>query len=275
MDSDRLPTDQILKKFSNPNLAAHAFLDVTLQNFNPLTQQAELHSQSSQLLSQLDHATEELTWKLEDLMNDLKKSGPRLTYQIELLRSSVSGLVTDIEEASSPKIQAIKKVREADTGEDGNTVARLQQLETVRQRMKQTEKLLKDAQSFDELTLGNNVAKLIEENNIEGALKEVEEAAVLIQIWKGTSIYQGRAKFVAQLRKRIEMALGQQDLLQQQQYQDSDGQDLSSNRRQLARTDTGSPSISRPGTPSGNSRRSQDTEGYYGLLGQLQRKIGY
>lgn len=73
MDSDqRLSTDEILTQFSNPELASHAYLDLYFQKWTPLKQLSELHSQSSQLLSQLDHATEDLTWQLEDIMTELK-----------------------------------------------------------------------------------------------------------------------------------------------------------------------------------------------------------
>lgn len=235
MDSnERLSTDEILSQFSDPNLASHAYLDVHFQKYNQMTQLQELHSQSSQLLSQLDHATEDLTWQLEDIMTDLKKSGPRLSYQIELLKSGVAGLVSDIEEIASPKIEEIKRRRDAEVNEDKHdsesksnkkdiitaatipggqavssnpTIARLQQLETVRSRMKQVESVLQKAQTFDEIELTNSIVSSIENGDLEGALTTVGEAAELIQVWKGTSVYNGRAKFVAQLRKRLRLHL--------------------------------------------------------------------
>ncbi|VVT55409.1 uncharacterized protein SAPINGB_P004582 [Magnusiomyces paraingens] len=264
MTTETLSTDEILKKFSDPDLAAHAYLDLSFQKYNPMTQQAELHSQSSQLLSQLDHATEELTWNLETIMNELKKSGPRLTYQIELLRTGVSGLVSDIEEIASPQIETIKKTREVDTEQD-QTVARLQQLETVRKKMCQVETVLKEAREFDEEVLTKEVSRLIDEGDMESALQKVEHAAELIQVWKGTSIYTGRAKFVAQLRKKIETALGQKDSTNLSRQQKNDRPSRSSN----------SPAVSRPGTPSGSKKSNENEGSYYGLLGQLQRKIGY
>lgn len=315
MDSDqRLSTDEILTQFSNPELASHAYLDLYFQKWTPLKQLSELHSQSSQLLSQLDHATEDLTWQLEDIMTELKKSGPRLTYQVELLKSGVAGLVADIEDIAAPKIQEIKQRREEEAAEEREaekaststdeqrsgenptfktndpteskeqtvssnpTIARLQQLETVRTRMKQVEAVLQRVQSFDEVELTNGITLLIENDDLEGALRRVEDAAEIIQVWKGTSLYNGRAKFVAQLRKRIEAALGQKELLENQnantraganspQINDRSGKWY---KGSSSRTNSNSPASSRPGTP-----KAQEADGYYGLFGQLSKKIGY
>lgn len=311
MDSnERLSTDEILSQFSDPNLASHAYLDVHFQKYNQMTQLQELHSQSSQLLSQLDHATEDLTWQLEDIMTDLKKSGPRLSYQIELLKSGVAGLVSDIEEIASPKIEEIKRRRDAEVNEDKHdsesksnkkdiitaatipggqavssnpTIARLQQLETVRSRMKQVESVLQKAQTFDEIELTNSIVSSIENGDLEGALTTVGEAAELIQVWKGTSVYNGRAKFVAQLRKKIEVALGQQDAQESQGMGSGPGSATSPlpesersskwYRGSNSTNNSNSPASSRPETPNSNSK-TQD-EGYYGIFGQLSRKIGY
>lgn len=270
---ERLSTDDILARFSDPDLAAHAYLDVTLRRHNPLTQQAELHSQSAQLLSQLDHATEELTWRLEALMAELKRSGPRLAYQLELLRSGVAGLVADVADVAAPHVAGIGRARARDQAAD-QAVARLQQLETVRRRMGQARAVLQEVQAFDEAALAAEVARLVddeEDRDLEAALRVVERAAELLQVWKGTSVYAARAKFVAQLRKKIEAAVAQpRDAAAQEQQ----GQGPDAGARQ--RAGTASPAGSRPGTPAGGARRSQESEGsYYGLLGQLQRKIGY
>ena len=93
-------TKELLEIFSDPELVSHGYLDTSLEGYNPLTQQAELHSATSQLLSELDHASQELTWELEDTMSVLKKSGPRLNYEVELLRSGVAGLVSDLDETN-------------------------------------------------------------------------------------------------------------------------------------------------------------------------------
>lgn len=315
---DRLSTQEILEKFSDPNLVPHGFLDLSLSLYNPITQQSQLHSKSSQLLSQLDQGMEDLTWQLEDLMTQLKKSGPRLNYQLELLKSGVVGLINDIEEISVPRINSIKEKRQkaaatkvqkpeseestldntsdataknsegtanekkeqqqSSSTDNGNVIARLRQLEIVHAKIKETQEVFDRASKFDEVALANQVADLIDRGDIEAALKAVESAAELIQVWKGTSIYQTRAKFLAQLRKRIETVLENQDSSNRNNTTSGLSTTGTENFGSSSRASTPGVSSSRPGTPRQKQQQQQQQQGgdsYYGIFGQIQRKIGY
>lgn len=245
-------TKDVLETFSDPNLVSHGYLDTALERYNPLTQQAELHSATSQLLSQLDHASQELTWKLEETMTDLLKSGPRLNYEVELLRSGVAGLVSDIDEVSE------KRVEPTESSKASEAMRRLEQLERVRSKMQEVEAVLREAEILfsDEQAATNEVITLIDNKDVEGALKKVERLAELVQVWKGTSQYSAKVKFVAGLRKRIEEALSN---ITSQQQRGNEGAQLN-----------------RSGTPSSaRSSPAPEQESYYGLLGQLRGKIGY
>lgn len=248
-------TKELLEIFSNPDLVSHGYLDTSLEGYNPLTQQAELHSATSQLLSELDHASQELTWELEDTMSTLKKSGPRLNYEVELLRSGVAGLVSDLDEATADGM--------ATTGNDGSddqavneSMTRLQQLEQVRQRMKKVEQVFNQALKFNQTEEERKVVLLLDNGDIEGAIKRIEELSDLIQVWKGTNVYSARVKFVASLRKRIEDLLSNNEQQQRQQQQQLEQQRSFNNNQ-------------------GSIGQSESTESYYGLLGQLRGKIGY
>lgn len=238
-------TKEILEIFSDPDLVSHGYIDTALDKFNPLTQQAELHSATSQLLSELDHASQELTWELEETMNVLRKSGPRLSYEVELLRSGVAGLATDLEEVS--KDDTMKKSK----NQDDKNMEKLEQLETVRLKMKEVEAVFLEAQKFNPTEEERKIVLLIDNGDIEGAIKSVERLSELIQIWKGTSIYSTRLKFVGELRKRIEDTLSQTE----------------QNKAQQLRNNT---SLSKDSKPD-----QSENDGYYGLLGQLRGRIGY
>lgn len=247
-------TKELLEIFSDPELVSHGYLDTSLEGYNPLTQQAELHSATSQLLSELDHASQELTWELEDTMSVLKKSGPRLNYEVELLRSGVAGLVSDLDETN------VSGQTESSSGAATESMTRLQQLEKVRQRMTEVEQVFSRALKFNPTEEERKVVLLLDNNDIEGAIKAVEGLSELVQVWKGTSVYTARVKFVTSLRKRIEdlLSTNEQQQRQQQQKQQQQQQQQRSNY-----------------TNQSSSGQNENTDGYYGLLGQLRGKIGY
>jgi hypothetical protein len=251
-------TKELLEIFSDPELVSHGYLDTSLEGYNPLTQQAELHSATSQLLSELDHASQELTWELEDTMSVLKKSGPRLNYEVELLRSGVAGLVSDLDET------AVDGQAEAGGGAANEIMTRLQQLEKVRQRMREVEQVFSRAIKFNQTEEERKVVLLLDNNDIEGAIKAVEGLSELVQVWKGTSVYSARVKFVASLRKRIEDLLSSNEQQQRQQQQPQPQQQQQQPQQQRSH-------YANQGLPG----QSESTEGYYGLLGQLRGKIGY
>lgn len=267
-------TGQVLETFSDPDLVSHGYLDTALEQYNPLTQQAELHSATSQLLSQLDHASQELTWKLESTMSELCKSGPRLNYEVELLRSGVAGLVSDIEEVEEGerKNKSANSENDKDSSKDSSNnenseatmaMRRLQQLEKVRHKMQEVEAVLREAQQMDqpegEQAITSEIILLVDAGDLEGAVKKVERLAELVPVWKGTARYSAKVKFVGTLRKRIEEAAAAVD---------------GGTARTLSATEQQQTDRTRNPDSARNSP-GPESEGYYGLLGHIRGRIGY
>lgn len=261
-------TDNVLDTFSDPDLVPHGYLDTRLESYNPLTQQPELHSATSQLLSQLDHAAQDLTWRLEETMDGLKRSGPRLEYEVELLRSGVMGLASEVGEvpAKTTPTTTTKDGEANKPSTEKEAMGRLRQLDQVRQKMKQVAEVLAEAETAfaDEHALTREITTLLDQNSAEGlefAVRRVERLAELAQVWKGTGQYAARARVVSGLRKRVEEAAAAvtgsaPGALQQQQQQ-----------RQAA--------VAGRGSSPGPNQQQQEQDGYYGLLGQLRGRMGY
>ena len=233
----------VIEKFSNPEVVPHGFIDSSLPQFKASSQLSELHSKASLLLSQVDHHSQDLTWQLENLTNELLRTSNKVNYEIEILRSDASNLADDMKNVSLPKVDALKQL-------DNSAITQLQRLDIVKNKMKEVQKVFDEANEFNEDKIEQQVNLLLESDDLESALKRVERCAELVQVWKGTSAYSAKQKFVSSLRKKVENALNKTDIR---------------SSSETASSPSANPSPNQP----------SESDGYYGLIEQLQRKIGY
>lgn len=250
MDGELKTTEQVVERFCDPELVPHGFLDSTLPAFENNAQLSELHSKASTLLSQLDHHSQELTWKLEGLTGELLRASTKVSYVIEILRSDVAGLVSEVDEVAGPKVQRLKDIEN-----QNDTIKKLQMLVKVKERMVSVRKVFEEAKAFNEQELSATVDKLIENESYDTAVEKINHAHKLAEVWKGTNVYSSRVKFINGLHKRVQTAKDEKA-------------DVS--RRQSSSTNTtpkSSIDSSRPSTPAA-------TDGY-GFFGQLSRRMGY
>ncbi|KAA8910652.1 hypothetical protein TRICI_004086 [Trichomonascus ciferrii] len=250
MDEELKTTEQVIARFCDPELVPHGFLDSSLPAFENSSQLSELHSRASTLLSQLDHHSQELTWQLEGLTGELLRASTKVNYVIEILRSDVAGLVSEVDEVAGPKVQRLKDIEN-----QNDTIKKLQMLVKVKERMLSVRKVFEEAKSFNEQELSATVDKLIENESYDSAIEKINRAQGLVEVWKGTNVYSSRVKFINALHKRVQAAKDEKAGL---------------NKRQSSSTNTtpkSSMDSSRPSTPA-------TTDGY-GFFGQLSRRMGY
>src|SRR5699024_10195974 len=135
---------------------------------------ADLHSKATSLLSQLDHHSQNLTWKLENLTEELVRASTKISYEIEILRSDVSGLTHEVDGISGPKIQTLRDIENKN-----DTIQKLRNLVKVKERMEQVQKIFIDAKEYDEKELGELVDKLIETESYQKAIEKIDNAEEL------------------------------------------------------------------------------------------------
>lgn len=249
-------SEAVIEKFSDANLVPHGYLDSSLPSFESNSQLAELHSQTSNLLSQLDHHSQDLTWKLENLTGELLRASTRVSYEIEILKTDVSGLVTEVDELSTPKIRKLQEIEN-----QNDTIKQLQKLVKVKERMIEVQNVFEEAKKFDENKILENIDKLIENESYDSAFEKIGSLEKLCLIWKGTNIYTSRMKFINKLKKRVNEAKSGPTVTTSTPTQ-----------QQSPAPDSSSPRVAT--LEASNSRSSTPTESY-GFFGQLSKRMGY
>ncbi|CAN6632913.1 hypothetical protein TRVA0_013S03092 [Trichomonascus vanleenenianus] len=246
-------TDQIVEQFSDPELVPHGYIDSALtQHSSSSSNLDKLHSSASQLLSQLDHYSQDLTWQLENITNELIRVSNKVSYEVELLRSDVQGLTTDLDK------QSVQNVRRLES--DTETVSKLKKLDKVTLRMNEVQQVFADAKAFDEDSITAEVMGLVHSGNGQNALDRLDQIYQLCQVWKGTSIYPTRMKFINELRSRIDKIV--QDKNQQAQQQ---------GKLPLSPKLQTSPTIQQQQ----QQQQQKQSDSYYGLFGSFTKRMGY
>lgn len=240
--------EKIIEQFGNPELIPSEYIDGLLPKYRQGEKLDNLHSQASDLLSQLDHHSQDLTMQLEQLTAELIRASKKVNYEVELLKSDVEGLANKVDTVDKTKVDKLKQQL------DTTTVDRLQRLDVVKTRMNDVQKVFEQTKRFDEGKITEAVIQCINQGDTKAAYNEIDRVAELIQVWKDTSVYPARQRFVTGLRKRVENSVNEK-------------------KEQQSRAST--PNIpSRTSTPNAEHRDSSDSY-YGGFLGQFTRRMGY
>jgi hypothetical protein len=102
--------DEALQPFLQPQFDPADYLNATLPSLtfsNPTKDRvslADLSAQSQTLISQLNVQTSRLTNTLNQLTDDILRSGSRLAYQVEMLRGETAGLTDALNTSLQPDI---------------------------------------------------------------------------------------------------------------------------------------------------------------------------
>lgn len=105
-----LTRQQVLEQFSNDDLVSHSYLDQSLPKCEEKNIQ-QLQSSASQLLSQLDYHSQDLTWTLDGLLTKLTQSQNKIRYQIELLTGDLDSLRDRVESMNVDEKRRSKQTR--------------------------------------------------------------------------------------------------------------------------------------------------------------------
>lgn len=244
---NKKPVVDIVEQFSSSDLVPHGYIDENLSKYTGEEQLPELHSSASNLLSELDNYSEEITWQLENTMGELVRSTNRLNYEVELLKSDVNGLALDMRETTGPKMKSLLKEAERDS-----SLEQLKRLDIVKANMEKVRQVFEDAKAFDEQKITQEVLNMLNNGNNEAALARIDHWESVCQVWKSTTVYNAKTSFINGLRKRV------QAIVSAAKEEDSNINSSSAVSEVPSRLDSASSDVNKS---------------YYGLINQLQRKI--
>jgi hypothetical protein len=239
-------SDQVVQPFLQPDFDPATFLNSTLPSLSlsnarttngnavPLP---ELSVQTQALLSQLNAQTTRLSNSLTQLTDEIIRSGGRLAYEVEVLRSETTGLTDSLDNGLKKDIDLLapaKQVSEEAAPTDTTTTTpepeylqNLRTLSTLRARLDSVIQVFGAATAWpvapSEVASGASSfeakAKEYTDNmraeintflssddtaGLEAASERVEELRSLAEVWKGTAEEKARMKIVESLVKTME-----------------------------------------------------------------------
>lgn len=269
-----LTRNTVLEQFSNDDHVSHSYLDQSLPKCEEKNIQ-QLQSSASQLLSQLDYHSQDLTWTLDELLTKLTNSQNKIRYQIELLVGDLDSLAQSVSVSEQTREKSHEKSRDetspnSDSGPNPNPTAshdpvgsraditaQLQRYDSARRKMESVIITLRKAKEFDQSNLDTQTDSLITSGEYEQALTLVDEALQLAQVWKGTGGYNSRVRAIMMTKKKIERELTKRDSVE---MMSRDRFDRSSERESSVASST--------------KESSPMPEGF-SLFGELSRRMGY
>lgn len=164
----------------------------------PGTELNDLEQQITHLLATLDIASEDTSTQLEQIIDDVSRSIPRLTYDLHFLKDNAISL-----QASLAKVHQISKnVVPQDTIEALN---QLRQLDAAKDRMETAREVLREAESWSSLEL--EVTSLLAEQNYGKAAERLSEANRSMVVFQNTADYEPRRTLMINLQNQLEASL--------------------------------------------------------------------
>lgn len=166
------PNDQA-KVFSEPSFSAISYLESALSKDDALRS-------ATSLLSNLEALSRNLTLQVDSLVEDMLRVGPRLTYDMDILRQDSETCAHQIDSAR-PLITEIKN--------SGGTAADLQMLQDVRDKMECVLQTLEEANAWirGPQKIDKEIGFLLEAGDKHRAMERIEHMRNLSGVWKDTS----------------------------------------------------------------------------------------
>lgn len=261
-----LTRNTVLEQFSNDDHVSHSYLDQSLPKCEQKNIQ-QLQSAASQLLSQLDYHSQDLTWTLEELLTKLTNSQNKIRYQVELLVGDLDALSVSVSEqvarggsrdvnpnpgpnpGSSPNPGSDPNPE----SRDSDITTQLQKFDSARRKMETVIITLRKAKEFDQSNLETQTDSLITCGDFEQALTLVDDALQLAQVWKGTGGYNSRVRAIMLTKRKIEREMTKRDSVDEAPSRDFD----------------------RESSVSSSTKESSPMPEGFSLFGELSRRMGY
>ncbi|KXT00313.1 hypothetical protein AC578_6480 [Pseudocercospora eumusae] len=229
-----------IQPFLQPDFEPAEYLNTTLPTLSTTTAKSaralpfpELSSQLQTLLNQLNAQTTRLSQTLTQLTDEILRSGNRLAYEVEVLKSDTTTLTDTFQNALQKEISQLapKHPQQVDGDEDGEAdiepeeedihpepefLHRLQTLTTVRSRLDTVIKTFGSAMQWplppssvsNDEQKGKDFSETlrleISEQDLDLASARVSELRELAEVWKGTAEEKARMKVVETLQRIVE-----------------------------------------------------------------------
>lgn len=182
-----------------------AWINDTLQTYDgsyppsqPGTELNDLDQQIMQLLATLDIASEDTSTQLEQIIDDVSRTIPRLTYDLHFLKDNALSL-----QLSLAKVQ--QKSKDVVPQDTTKALDYLRDLDAAKSRMESAREVLREAESWSSLEL--EVTSLLAERNYGKVAERLSEANRSMVVFQNTPDYEPRRTLMVSLQNQLEASL--------------------------------------------------------------------
>ena len=160
----------------------------------------ELDRRVGQLTRSVEKACQATSSQLEQSIEDISRSMPRLAYDIQFMRESVLSLqlaLTSIHETSAPSVAVDEETAKA--------LEQLRFLDSVKKGMEAVREVLKEAENWS--TLEPEVTALLKEGTYDKAAERLAEASKSMVVFQNTAEFETRRTLMTNLQNQLEAVL--------------------------------------------------------------------
>ncbi|KAG8993426.1 hypothetical protein FRB94_010807 [Tulasnella sp. JGI-2019a] len=170
-----------------------------------------LDKQVQMLATRLDVASQDTSSQLEQAIDDISRTVPRLTYDLQFMRESALSLQEALHVIERTRQSAEVVVGTTSDPESQAQVSttqvldRLHHLDTVKSALEKTYSVLREAESWS--TLDSEITTLISSQSYAPAASRLSEASRSLALFSNTPEYETRRALMISLQNQLEAAL--------------------------------------------------------------------
>ena len=153
----------------------------------------------TELATRLEVACQDTSSQLEQCIDDISRTVPRLTYDLHFLRESALTLKLTL---SSLQARVSSSIADDETTK---ALQRLSYLDTVKNRMEASRDVLREAESWS--TLESEFTSLLAESHYDRAAERLADANKSMVVFQNTPEYETRRALMISLQNQLEASL--------------------------------------------------------------------
>ncbi|KAF9454032.1 hypothetical protein P691DRAFT_798945 [Macrolepiota fuliginosa MF-IS2] len=158
----------------------------------------QLDQQITQLLTNLDIASEDSSTQLEHIIGDVSRGIPRLAYDLHFMKDGALALQSNLTDV-------LHETRVSVPPATDTVLQHLHDLDLIKSRMESAREVLREAESWSTLEL--EVTSLIAEKNYAKAAERLSEASKSMVVFQNTAEYDPRRNLMVNLQNQLEASL--------------------------------------------------------------------
>ncbi|KAL7008571.1 hypothetical protein EMMF5_001833 [Cystobasidiomycetes sp. EMM_F5] len=171
----------------------------TLNNRNGQLSLLELDARLSSLLGALESASHDTSAQVERGIEEVSRTIPRLTFDLQLMRENVLLLRFTLDSIRKKSVEATAQ------SETGQVLRRLRVLSTIKSRMEAARDILQEAEAWS--SLESEVTSLIQEQAYVKAAERLSEANKSMVVFTNSPEYEQRRSLMVSLQNGLEAGL--------------------------------------------------------------------